>query len=412
MNVSRLVWSSGLVLLATPALAQISLPTQGLPSTGSMLEPLTERVFDEVDKLDRSVARNSSQLADLRRERLEQLVRRNRNVIELDSTGEPARRGTLLLLDPSADDLRVLGSVGLRASEEVRVDNLGLRVVRVTLPGGMSLKDGEQQVRSLLPSAVFAADHLHFASGRAGSSGRSRAAELPIPVRTPVGVIDGAPGPRLTTASLKGFAKGAPRPSAHGSAIVSLLQDRGVRTIHVADVYGSDKAGGNAMAIASAIGWLIEEGARVINISLVGPKNPVLERVVEKAQARGVVIVAAVGNDGPASPPSYPASYDGVVAVSAVDSRNRVLIEAGRARHLDYVAPGADLSGVDARGKRIKLRGTSFAAPLAAARIGSALDRGRTWRPTVDAEAEDLGRAGPDPLYGRGLVCGQCRPRK
>jgi hypothetical protein len=58
-------------------------------------------------------------------------------------------------------------------------------------------------------------------------------------------------------------------------------------------------------------------------------------------------------------------------------------------------------------GRLVGVRGTSFAAPLVAARIAvlgnpSALDR----------EARDLGARGPDKIFGRGLVCGECRTRK
>ncbi|MGL1301969.1 hypothetical protein ACSTKJ_00055, partial [Vibrio parahaemolyticus] len=65
-----------------------------------------------------------------------------------------------------------------------------------------------------------------------------------------------------------------------------------------ADVYGDDPAGGNALAIARALGWLVEARVPVTVISLVGPSNPLLARAVSAAQARGMVIVAAVGNDG------------------------------------------------------------------------------------------------------------------
>ena len=121
-----------------------------------------------------------------------------------------------------------------------------------------------------------------------------------------------------------------------------------------------------------------------------------------------MVVVAAVGNDGPAAPPSYPASYPGVVAVTAVDGRARPLIEAGRALHLDYAAPGADIRAANRKGKAKSVRGTSFATPLVAARLAAALDAGGNWRTTLDREAEDLGPRGPDSQYGRGVLCRSC----
>jgi subtilisin family serine protease len=166
------------------------------------------------------------------------------------------------------------------------------------------------------------------------------------------------------------------------------------------------------MAIARALGWMANEGVPVVSISLVGPSNPLLKRAVAAARSKGIIVVAAVGNDGRAAPPAYPASYSGVVAVTGVDGKGRVMIEAGKALHLDYAAPGADLTALAADGKRVKLRGTSFAAPLAAARIAAHRKAGLSGRAlisAVDGEAVDLGRKGADDRYGRGVLCQGCR---
>lgn len=173
--------------------------------------------------------------------------------------------------------------------------------------------------------------------------------------------------------------------------------------------YGADPAGGSALALARGLGWLVGQGARVVSISLVGPASPVVARAVAAAQKRGVVIVAAVSNDGPAAPPSFPASYPGVLAVTAVDGRNRALLEAGRALHLDYAAPGAEMLAADARGRRVKVRGTSYAAPLVAARAAAAWGGPGELVTALDREARDLGAPGSDRTFGRGLLCGGCR---
>ena len=65
--------------------------------------------------------------------------------------------------------------------------------------------------------------------------------------------------------------------------------------------------GGAVDAVAAAFGWMARERVAVINVSLVGPRNALLERVVKTLVSRGHLIVAAVGNDGPAAPPLYPA---------------------------------------------------------------------------------------------------------
>ena len=79
-----------------------------------------------------------------------------------------------------------------------------------------------------------------------------------------------------------------------------------------------------------------------------------------------------------------------------------------RALHLDYAAPAADIRAANKGGKRVKVRGTSYAAPLVAARLAAALDRGSGWRAALDGEAQDLGAKGADDRFGRGLLCQGC----
>jgi subtilisin family serine protease len=169
--------------------------------------------------------------------------------------------------------------------------------------------------------------------------------------------------------------------------------------LFVADVYGGDRAGGSASAIVRALGWLAGHRPQVINISLVGPPNALVQRAIQIVQSRGIEVIAAVGNDGPAAPPQYPASYPGVIAVTAVDAHGHALPEAGRATHLDFAAPGADMAAALPGTGYARVRGTSFAAPLVAARMladGSVAALAAEARP-------GKGRV------GRGIVCGLCR---
>jgi hypothetical protein len=396
-------------VVAVPAAAQLlpGVPGVGLPEVGLPTEPLRRTLEDTTEP----VVRAATRLLEERTDRLTRLVRRNRDIIELDIQGEPARRGELLVLDPSAADLALIRAAGVGVAEAEPLDALGITVVRLALPEGMSLTEGQRLLAARVPGAEIAADNLHFQSGSTVAGAAAQAASGGATIATPVGMIDGAPGRAVAVTATRGFAKGAPLASNHGSAIASLLRQAGVRDIRVADVYGSDPAGGSALAIARALSWLTGNGAKVVSISLVGPRNAVLEKAIAATRRRGVVVVAAVGNDGPAAPPAYPASYPGVLAVTGVDGSNRALIEAGRALHLDYAAPAADMRAANAEGKRIKVRGTSFATPLVAARAAAALQAGGNPLPKLDREAEDLGPRGPDDTYGRGLLCGACARR-
>jgi len=391
---------------ATAAGAQLVPRLPGLPIDVPSL-PAARGLADDVLRVPADAARMLDQA---RRAAIAQLVRDNPGRIALDPDGFPARAGEVVIDDPTDAVIAAAIAKGYRVIE--RGDVLGVGFARLAVPGQQSLASAIKEIRRL--GGEVSADQLHLPSG--AMNGR------PAPIAsgdgTLIGVIDGGvAGAAVST----GFAIGAPRANDHGTAVASLIGGSGAvrgglpgARIASADVYGSDPAGGNATAIAKALGWMVEQRVPVVTISLVGPANPLLAKVVAAAQARGLVIVAAVGNNGPAAPPGFPASYPGVIAVTGVDGRNRVLIEAGRASHLDYAAPGADMLAAGIAGRVFRVRGTSFAAPLVAATIarfypspspaaiGAALRR-------VDALARDLGPRGPDKTYGRGLVCGECR---
>jgi len=382
-----------------PRLPGLPLDVPGLPDARALADDVLRAPSDAARMLDQA-----------RRAAIARLVRDNPDRIALDPDGFPARAGEVVVDDPKDAVITAVIARGYRVIE--RGDVLGVGFARLAVPAGQSLTSAIKEIRRL--GGDVSADQLHTPSGT--TDGR------PAPASsgdgTLIGVIDGGvAGATVST----GFAAGAPRDNDHATAVASLISGAGsVRgglpgaRIASADVYGNDPAGGNATAIAKALGWMVQQRVSVVTISLVGPANPLLAKVVAAAQARGLVIVAAVGNNGPAAPPGFPASYPGVIAVTGVDGRNRVLIEAGRASHLDYAAPGADMLAAGIGGRVFRVRGTSFAAPLVAATIarfypslspaaiGAALKR-------VDAVARDLGPRGPDKTYGRGLVCGDCR---
>ncbi|WP_229665592.1 S8 family serine peptidase [Croceicoccus mobilis] len=393
--------------LAAPAGAQIGLPQPSLPVP--VVGPVVSQTLDGVDRATLDIERQIETLARQRVRSINRLLRDNRQSIELDRQGSPARRGELLVLDADDAALEAARQEGFTILSDDRIDGLDMAVVRLRVPETMDLAEAEELVGRIMPEAQVAADNLHFPAGHAVTPAAAQSHSAASETDIPVGMIDSAPARGDAVTEVRGFASGAPLPADHGTAVASLLSASGIRRIRAADVYGSDKAGGNALAIAKALGWLTASKSKVVTISLVGPRNAVLERAIAASQAKGVVVVAAVGNDGPAAPPAFPASYDGVVAVTGVDGRRRALIEAGKALHLDYAAPGADIFGRNAKGKRVRLRGTSFATPLVAARIAWAKSAGIYWRRALDAEAIDLGSKGEDPIYGRGLVCGACK---
>jgi hypothetical protein len=391
---------------AAPALAQLGVPPLG-GTVGNVLGTV-DRTLDPLEQTSQRAVTGATGLAERRLSRLSELVHRNRDSIEFDDAGEPARKGELLLLDPGDADIAAAQAAGFTLLGRETLGELGIGVARLGVPERMPLARAQAELRKLLPQANIAADSIHLPAGGSVTAARGRGATSAPTIDTPVGLIDGGVGPAIEVGPIRGFVAGASRASDHGSATASLLRGAGVRRIAVADVYGADPAGGNALAISRALDWLIGLRTRVISISLVGPNNPLLAQAIAAARRRGALVVAAVGNDGPAAPPTYPASYPGVIAVTGVDGRNRALTEAGRALHLDYAAPGADMVAANAAGRWVRIRGTSYAAPLVAARAAAVLSSDGAIA-ALDREAVDLGRKGADSTYGRGLLCDSCR---
>lgn len=416
--------AAGAQLLGQLSLPPVALPAPvgGLPVAGPVLQdvlgsPQVQQqvirpTLDTVEGVPQAVAESgSATLADLRKMRLEALIRDNRNLLESGERGQPVRRGVLVAIDPDPASLQLAMRAGFAVAAQDVEPDLGMRTITLAVPGRMSVREAIKRLRSIAPRLQVDYDHVFEPAGGAlyplnaalasiagAGSGRT------------IGMVDGgvASHPSLAGAAIEqnGFA-GPPKPTGHGTAVASLLVGnqgpfRGAANgarLYVADVYGGSRAAGSASAIVRALGWLASHRPQVINISLVGPQNAAVRRAIDAVQRRGIRIVAAVGNDGPAAPPQYPASYPGVVAITAVDAKGRALPEAGKPTHLDFAAPGADMAAALPGLGYARVRGTSFAAPLAAGRLvlDGSLER-------LAAEA----RPGSGRV-GRGIVCFQCR---
>jgi subtilisin family serine protease len=133
-----------------------------------------------------------------------------------------------------------------------------------------------------------------------------------------------------------------------------------VKIANPADVRGT----GSAADISAGIRWAVDNGARVINLSLGGSADTMVERdAVAYAIANGVVVVAAMGNAGAAGPISYPAAYPGVVAVGAIDIADRRASFSQVGPHIDVVAPGVDVLSTVWNDSTATMSGTSMASP-------------------------------------------------
>jgi type VII secretion-associated serine protease mycosin len=216
---------------------------------------------------------------------------------------------------------------------------------------------------------------------------------------------------------------GGPDPVGHGTTVAGLIAGRSddrrgavglapdARILPVR-VLDGDNRYDDALIVAKGVRWAVDNGARVVNLSLGGSgDSPALAAALDYAFARDVVVVACTGNVATSSDPQvwYPAREPGVIAVAGLERASDNLWSGsitGAATVL--TAPATGLVGARPGGYW-RVQGTSFAAPLVAAT--AALIRSR-WPQMSAGEvvnrlistARDLGPAGRDDRFGYGVV--------
>lgn len=337
----------------------------------------------------------------------------------------------LVMAEP--DVFRELADQGYLFERVTDLPGMGLLLAEVAAPSSFDISDVRQGVVDVVGTGRAEVDmnHLYTASAPVehGSPGVTPGEVMAMPEDTRklalrLGMIDSQVDrrhPSLSKARINSRAfvsEGARLPSKHGTAIASILagRDDGFEglvpdaELYAAAVFEEDQERGeiaSTVSLVRALDWLMSSGVDVVNISLAGPPNRLLERALERASQRGVLILAAAGNGGPVAAPMYPAAYPSVMAITAVDPEHRVFRLANRGDYLDIAAPGVGLLHADADGGGYATSsGTSFAVPFAAtaaARLRHVMPEGDI-RELLIRGAEDLGPPGYDEIYGYGLL--------
>lgn len=156
----------------------------------------------------------------------------------------------------------------------------------------------------------------------------------------------------------------------------------------------------------AGIDWAIDEEIEVLNMSLGTKKDyQLLHNAVKAAEHEGIIMVAAAGNDYAKKPINYPAAYEEVIAVGAVDAAKEHSRFSNTGSELEFVAPGEKLTSLTTK----LYNGTSFAAPHVTAIIAALKQQHPDWsaekiRPYLRNYTEDLGSAGRDTTYGYGFL--------
>jgi subtilisin family serine protease len=179
---------------------------------------------------------------------------------------------------------------------------------------------------------------------------------------------------------------GSAGPDKHGTAIAGAIVSHGdllgvAPAARILAVGAFNDAGGTTLTITRGINWSFQSGARIINMSFAGPKDPLLHREVTAAYNRGLILVAAAGNAGTDSPPMYPAAYPEVIAVTATDSDDRVLQQANTGRYVAIAAPGVEIVAPHPGRTYQFSTGTSIAAAHVSGVAALLLERNPQLRP-------------------------------
>jgi subtilisin family serine protease len=161
--------------------------------------------------------------------------------------------------------------------------------------------------------------------------------------------------------------------------------------------------------LSQGIDYAILQKVRVINLSLGGPKDPLIAELIQEAFARGIVIVAAAGDKSLGSYPPYPAAIDEVIAVAAMDIRGKPYAEGMQGDFIDLCAPGVDIMTTAPGDKYNCYSGTSMAAAYVTGAVTLLLQRRPDLKPRqvqslLEHSANDLGIPGKDKQLGWGLI--------
>jgi flagellar biosynthesis GTPase FlhF len=367
----------------------------------------------------------------------------------------PVRPPEVLASNLTAKSIDRAVALGFQLNGTSRVSSADLNVTRLIAPSGMSADQARDLLSQTMPGGLFGvnqtyriyrtatgvaapvpADNVRAASPMATPCGTDRCFGPSIihwqsslqacSKGVKIGVIDtgyDASHPTFTTKVIESrrsvASDRAKSPDWHGTGVLALLAgDPNSGTpglipeakFYVADIFYADAEGlpsSDTASLLNALDWLDKRNVNVINMSLSGPPDDLLKAAIEGLSNKKVIFVAAAGNDGPTAPPSYPAAYSSVVAVTAVSRDRKSYRYASRGDHIDVAAPGVDIWTASPGGRGAYHSGTSFAVPYVTAVLATAY-KGLAVKSKAEflrkASVLDLGEPGRDPIYGRGLL--------
>src|SRR5262245_4490877 len=326
------------------------------------------------------------------------------------------RPNEVLAINLGPEGLAKVRAANYEALGTVELPQFGLTVTRLRPPDSLNAVAGWDRLYDLLPDGSFALNRVytpyrlgsgpgstgggvHAVPGKGCTADRCFGAQL-INWQAPlaacardvkVGVIDTGfaaahpafAGLRYEDHEFRHVGSDAAS-NRHGTGSLSLLAGHAgsgtpglIPEAHyvVANAFFADSDGepvSDTAQMLQALHWLKQKGVAVANLSFAGPEDELMHHGVQELTKAGIVVVAAAGNDGPSAPPSYPAAYEEVIAVTAVDRNLAAYRYASRGDHIDVAAPGVDVWTALPGRREGPQTGTSFAVPFVTAVVAVA----------------------------------------
>jgi len=335
------------------------------------------------------------------------------------------------LVTGTAPELARLDRPGITVLGRHELTGLGMTVVRFRVTAEL---DSHKALGAALPELADRLDRNHIYAPQTGAKEPSPETGIPqwhslctVPVR--IGMVDTSIATDhwvfgdakivqerfLALAEVDGALT---EPTIHGTAVASLLVGNSPgqwparlpqATIFNASVfYDRDRSlsGATLGHLLEGLNWLAGQDLSVINISLTGPDNQLLAAAVNRLRERGVLMVAAVGNQGPSAPPLYPAAYTEVIGVTAADRSGKLYRWANRGEQVMFASNGVTVPVAHPDAGMAADSGTSLASPVVAAALAcrrNKLSENKAVGALINA-AKDLGRPGRDTEFGHGFL--------
>ena len=338
------------------------------------------------------------------------------------------------LVMAEADVFEQLGEEGYLFDRVSELDGLGFLLAEVAAPASFDLSATRAGIYEVIGGDRADVDLNHlYTAGVPDSSDTDIAGVAPRELLTlptdlsdlslRIGIIDSSVDKEhraFSEASIttRRFVENDRPPNFHGTAIASIIAGNDPSALGLApraelfaaEVFDQTAEQGefaSTVSLIKALNWLVTQEVSVINISLAGPPNRLLETALARVRERGVLAIAAAGNGGPMAQPMYPAAYPEVVAVTATDNRGRAFRLANRGEYVDIAAPGVNIRHAQAGGGYAASSGTSYAVPfvtVAAARLLQLNGEPNLMLDALYASAVDVGAPGRDQIYGYGQL--------